>query len=125
MNPSLGTVPASEIDVRLDRSTLLRGRVWEAERPRGLVAVVHGLGEHSGRYAALASDLVAARFTTVALDLPGHGQSPGPRGDIPSWTQVREQVVPAMFTTLASLPGQPSALPRILLGHSLGGVIAL
>ena len=125
MNPSLGKIPASEIEVRLDRGLTLQGRVWAAERPRGLVAIVHGLGEHSGRYAALASDLVGARFTVVALDLPGHGQSPGPRGDIPSWPQVRDQVVPAMFTTLASLPGQPADLPRILLGHSMGAVIAL
>jgi acylglycerol lipase len=86
---------------------------------------VHGLGEHSGRYAAFASDLAAARFTVVALDLPGHGLSPGPRGDIPSWLAVRDQVVPAMFTTLASLPGQPADLPRVVFGHSMGGVIAL
>lgn len=125
MNPSQGKVPASEIEVRLDRGMTLQGRVWAAERPRGLVAVVHGLGEHSGRYAALASDLVAARFTVVALDLPGHGQSPGPRGDISSWTAVRDQMVPAMFTTLASLPDHPAALPRILLGHSMGAVMAL
>lgn len=125
MNPSQGSVPSSEIEVRLDRGLTLQGRVWEAERPRGLVAVVHGLAEHSGRYAALASDLAAARFTVVALDLPGHGQSPGARGDIPSWTMVRDQVIPSMFTTLASLPGQPSELPRILFGHSMGGVMAL
>lgn len=125
MNPSQGPVPAAEIEVRLDRGMTLMGRVWTAERPRGLVAVVHGLGEHSGRYAALAADLVAARFTVVALDLPGHGQSPGPRGDMPSWTAVRDQVIPSMFTTLASLPGQPSDLPRILLGHSMGAVMAL
>lgn len=125
MNPSQGAVPASEIEVRLDRGLTLQGRVWEAERPRGLVSVVHGLGEHSGRYAALASDLVSARFTVVSLDLPGHGQSPGSRGDIPSWTAVRDQVIPAMFTTLASLPGQPAELPRILLGHSMGAALAL
>jgi alpha-beta hydrolase superfamily lysophospholipase len=89
------------------------------------VAVVHGLGEHCGRYAALASDLVRRRCTVVALDLPGHGEAPGPRGDFPSWDQVRDQIVPALFTACRGMPGQPLDLPVILLGHSMGGVIAL
>jgi len=125
MNPANGAAAAIGIDVRVDRATVLPGRVWCAERPRAVVAIVHGLGEHSGRYAALASDLVRARCTVVALDLPGHGESPGPRGDIASWTTVRDHVVPAMFTAPRGLPEQPANLPRILLGHSMGGVLAL
>ena len=125
MNPGAGGVPASLIEVRLDRGLRLPGRVWCAERPRALVAVVHGLGEHCARYAALAADLVQARCSVAALDLPGHGEAPGPRGDAPSWTQLREQVVPAMLTALRGLPGQPMDLPHVLLGHSLGGVLAL
>jgi alpha-beta hydrolase superfamily lysophospholipase len=125
VNPGAGSVPASLIEVRLERGLKLPGRVWCAERPRALVAIAHGLGEHSARYAALAADLVQARYSVVALDLPGHGEAPGSRGDVPSWTQLREQVVPAMFTALRGLPGQPMDLPHVLLGHSLGGVLAL
>ncbi len=125
MNPANGAVPAISIDVRVDRDTVLPGRVWCAERPRALLAIVHGLGEYSGRYAALASDLVRARFTCVALDLPGHGETSGPRGDVPSWTKVRDQVVPAMFTATRGLPDQPLELPAVLFGHSMGGVVAL
>jgi alpha-beta hydrolase superfamily lysophospholipase len=125
MNPANGDVPAIGIDVRVDRATVLPGRVWCAERPRAVVGIVHGLGEHSGRYAALASDLVRARCTVDSLDLPGHGEAPGPRGDIASWTVVRDHVLPAMFTAPRGLPDQPSDLPRILLGHSMGGVLAL
>lgn len=124
MNPSEGTVPEIAIDVRIDRETSLPGRVWCADRPRGLVAIVHGLGEHSGRYAALASKLVGARFTVVALDLPGHGETTGPRGDM-LWTKVRDQVVPAMFTASRGLSGQPSDMPVVLIGHSMGGLLAL
>lgn len=124
MNPADGAVPAIAIDVRVDRGTALPGRVWCAERPRGLVAIVHGLGEHSGRYAALASKLVGARFTVVALDLPGHGETTGPRGDF-LWTQVRDQVIPAMFTASRGMPGQPPELPVVLIGHSMGGLLAL
>ncbi len=126
MNPASGSVPAIGIEVRIDRATTLPGRVWCAERPRALVAIVHGLGEHGGRYAALAADLVTrARCTVVALDLPGHGESPGPRGDMPSWPLVRDRVIPAMFTATRGLPDQPFSLPQVLFGHSMGGVLAL
>jgi alpha-beta hydrolase superfamily lysophospholipase len=126
MNPSQGSVPAIGIDVRVDRATVLPGRVWCAERPRALVAILHGLGDHSGRFAALASELATrARCTAVALDLPGHGEAPGPRGDMPSWTLVRDQVIPAMFTATRGLPDQPFELPPVLLGHSMGAVLAL
>ena len=125
MNPALCSSPAISIDVRVDRETVLPGRVWCAERPRALIAIVHGLGEHSGRYGALAAELVKGRFTCVALDLPGHGETSGPRGDIPSWEKLRDQIVPAMFTATRGLPDQPPQLPIVLMGHSMGGIIAL
>jgi alpha-beta hydrolase superfamily lysophospholipase len=125
MNPAKGDVSAISIDVRVDRDTVLPGRAWCAERPRALVAIVHGLGEHSGRYAALAGALVKARFTVVSLDLPGHGEAPGPRGDIPSWPRLRDAIVPSMFTASRGLPDQPMDMKLVLLGHSMGGVIAL
>lgn len=125
MNPSIGAIQPTGIEVRIERNLVLPGRAWCAPETRALVAIVHGLGEHSGRYAALAAELVKARCTTVALDLPGHGESSGPRGDVRSWELLRDQVVPAMFTASRGLPGQPMDLPRVLLGHSLGGVLAL
>ena len=125
MNPANGAVPATSLELRIDRGLTLPGRAWCAQNPRALVAIVHGLGEHSGRYAALAAELVKARYTVVSLDLPGHGETTGPRGDMPSWDQVRDQIVPAMFTASRGLEGQPFDLPVILLGHSMGGVIAL
>ncbi len=125
MNPATCALPCISIDVRVDRETVLPGRVWCAERPRALIAIVHGLGEHSGRYGALAADLVKGRFTCVSLDLPGHGETSGPRGDIPSWDKLRDQIVPAMFTATRGLPDQPMELPVVLLGHSMGGLIAL
>lgn len=125
MNPSVCRTPATEIEVRIDKELVLPGRVWCAERPRALVAIVHGIGEHGGRYAAFADALVERRFSVVALDLPGHGRAPGVRGHFPSWTDVRDRVVPAMFTVTRGLPGQPMELPVVLLGHSMGGVMAL
>jgi alpha-beta hydrolase superfamily lysophospholipase len=125
VNPSETVTPATQIEVRIDRDTRLPGRAWCAAQPRAQVAIVHGLGEHSGRYAALAGALVDRRFTVVSLDLPGHGEAPGPRGDAPSWNVLRDQCIPAMFTLTRGMPGQPPELPTVLMGHSLGGVLAL
>ena len=99
--------------------------MWVAERPRALVAITHRLGEHSGRYAALAGVLAQNRFTVAALDLPGNGEAPGPRGDTSSWSRLRDVVVPSMFTLPRGMPGQPPELPVVLFGHSMGGLLAL
>lgn len=125
MNPMLGRTAAKRIEVRLPGGLKLPGRLWHCDAPRGLVAITHGLGEHCGRYAALASDLVQAGYTVAALDLPGHGEAPGARGDVPSWRLLRDQVIPATFTATQGSPGQPDALPLVLLGHSMGGALAL
>ncbi|HTM57584.1 MAG TPA: lysophospholipase [Candidatus Udaeobacter sp.] len=125
MNPTRGGVAATSIEVRISRALTLPGRAWCADAPRALIAIVHGLGEHGGRYAALAEPLVRANYTVVTLDLPGHGEAPGPRGDLTSWVTTRDSVVPAMFTASRGLPGQPMELQRVLLGHSMGGVMAL
>jgi acylglycerol lipase len=125
MNPSEATIAGIQIEVRVDRETVLPGRVWCADHPRALVAVVHGLGEHAGRYAALAQALVERRFSVAALDLPGHGEAKGPRGHARSWEFLRDQCVPAAFTASRGMPGQPPDLATVLLGHSLGGLLAL
>jgi alpha-beta hydrolase superfamily lysophospholipase len=125
MNPALGRTPVSPIEVRLPGGLKLPGRVWPCESPRALIAIAHGLGEHSGRYAALATDLVPQGYTVAALDQPGHGEAPGARGDVPSWAVLREQVIPATLTAAHGLPGQPESLAAVLLGHSMGGVLAL
>ena len=125
MRPSVGPIAATRLEVRVERGLVLPGRAWVADRPRALIALVHGLGEHSGRYAALAADLVAAGYSVAAVDLPGHGEGPGPRGDVPSWIDLRDRALPALWTTPLTLPGQPSRLPRVLLGHSMGAALAL
>jgi alpha-beta hydrolase superfamily lysophospholipase len=111
--------------VRVERGRVLPGRLWGAEAPRALVAIAHGLGEHSGRYAALASDLARSRYMVVAADFPGHGEAPGPRGDVPSWELLRDHVLPALWTAPLIAGDASQRLPRVLLGHSMGGVLAL
>lgn len=83
----------------------------------GMVQIVHGLGEHIGRYETLARELNAAGWHVAGHDQRGHGRSEGPRGD-----------VPGRQTLLADLSAVIDHLRRdgrhILLGHGLGGVVA-
>ena len=125
MNPSHGTIESVRIESRIDDDLSLPGRAWISDRPRALIGLAHGLGEHSGRYAALAGELVNAGYSVAALDWPGHGEAPGRRGDVRSWTWLRDRIVPALFTITRGLPHQPDVLPHILLGHSMGGLLAL
>jgi acylglycerol lipase len=96
------------------------GNLWRTAHPRASVLVVHGLGEHGGRYAAFASELATWGFTTAAVDWPGHGRSPGPRGNA-SWSAMRDEIIPAALDALAT----EVPVPRLLVGHSMGGAMAL
>ncbi len=97
----------------------------QAWKPQGeakaVIAVVHGIGEHSGRYAKLAARLTARHYTVCAFDHRGHGQSPGPRGHINAWAEYRADVQAFLEFVRAQNPG----LPIFLMGHSMGGVVVL
>ena len=87
-----------------------------------MVALVHGIGGHGGLFEDLAGQLVRRGHEVHALDLPGHGLSPGQRGWIPCWEAFRGSV----RSFLAQLAGRGGAGARpVLLGHSMGGTIAL
>lgn len=88
---------------------------------RAVLAVVHGHGEHSGRYEDVADTLVPRGVAVVAFDLRGHGRSPGQRGHIESWDDYREDVRAFLHTIHAEQPGAPV----FLWGYSLGALIAL
>jgi alpha-beta hydrolase superfamily lysophospholipase len=101
---------------------LLHRRCWPAEgAPRGVVALVHGIGEHSGRYANLVGPLTARGYTVCGFDHRGHGRSPGRKGHIDRWEDYRRDV--AAFVGQAEREG--AGLPVFLYGHSLGALIAL
>ncbi len=91
---------------------------WLADEPQGVLAIVHGYGEHIGRYQDFASWLATHGWTVVAGDLPGHGRSPGRRGHIASFSQYLEAVARLLEAAEDQSPGKP-----VLLGHSLGGLI--
>lgn len=93
---------------------------WAAPSARVPLVIVHGMGEHSGRYAETAQQLTQAGFAVYAFDLEGHGRSPGVRGHVRAMDDYVADL--AGFVHLVSAR-HPDAKP-LLLGHSLGGLIA-
>lgn len=88
---------------------------------QGVLVLVHGLGEHSGRYCAVIQALTAAGYAVFAFDNQGHGKSEGQRGHIDSWQNYRDNT--GAFLQLVRQQ-EPTA-PLFLMGHSLGGLIVL
>jgi alpha-beta hydrolase superfamily lysophospholipase len=96
-------------------------RCWSPAAPRASVLLIHGLAEHSGRYERLAHALNQAGYLVLALDLPGHGKSPGRRGHVAQFEDYLQPLEALLDRLLQWLPG----LPRFALGHSLGGLLAV
>jgi alpha-beta hydrolase superfamily lysophospholipase len=100
----------------------LYGQAWLPEEvPQVLLVISHGLAEHGGRYAALAEQLVGHNCAVYALDHRGHGRSGGPRANIERF----EYVVSDLGTFIGRAQRQHPGVPVVLLGHSMGGAIAL
>jgi alpha-beta hydrolase superfamily lysophospholipase len=96
-------------------------QAWLPEKPRAVVALAHGLGEHSGRYGNLVAELNKCGYAVYACDHRGHGRSPGQRAYIDSWEDFRAGVRSLVRYATSTHPG----LPLFLIGHSLGGLIVL
>lgn len=95
--------------------------ILPAAKPLGTVLLVHGLGEHAGRYGELAANLHQWGFAVRAYDQQGHGRSDGARGDL-----LRPGSLQADLCRVIDDTRQQPALmgsPLILLGHSMGGLV--
>ncbi len=88
---------------------------------RSHVLLVHGLGEHAGRYAHLMQRLTQAGVRVTAYDQRGHGRSTGARGGTPADDTLLQDLA-AVIDQLRADAG--SGLPLVLLGHSMGGALA-
>jgi alpha-beta hydrolase superfamily lysophospholipase len=111
---------ATEGQVLSADGTRLAYRAWPQPQARHTFAVAHGLGEHSGRYAAFARAMAARGMATYALDLRGHGKSQGQRGHVDSWGQWTEDI--AAFVGRVESQTSGEVIP---LGHSFGGAAML
>lgn len=95
---------------------------WRADRPpKAVVTIVHGLGEHGGRYHPLAKDFVDAGLDVLAFDQQGHGHSAEIRGRIQSYASLLDDI--RAFVTWAQ--HQHPQLPIVLFGHSMGGNLVI
>jgi alpha-beta hydrolase superfamily lysophospholipase len=92
-------------------------------RPRGVVLIVHGLGEHAWRYDPLAQRLNEWGFCVRSYDQRGHGESGGARGVIPHEDALLDDLAEVIDDTRHHI-AEPWSCPLILLGHSMGGLVA-
>lgn len=98
---------------------------WQAwlpdGEPTGVVVLVHGYAEHSGRYRHVADRLVSAGYATFAADHHGHGKSEGPRANVNRMSKVVADLDRVIRMAAAKHP----ELPVFLVGHSVGGLVTL
>jgi alpha-beta hydrolase superfamily lysophospholipase len=88
--------------------------IKKGEPENGWVTIIHGLGEHIGRYEKLVNTLINEKYAVIGFDLPGHGKSSGKRGH----TSIEEvlEIIDEVTKDVKNF---------ILFGHSLGGLIAV
>ncbi len=119
----MSTDPAARTDLELDgHAGVLRGTRWSDPTggdPTYVAVLVHGYGEHVGRYEHVADRLVADGAVVHALDHVGHGRSDGERVLIEDFEPVVADVHRLVERVRTEHPG----LPVVLVGHSMGGLI--
>ena len=101
----------------------LYARLWSRgdRTERGVVIFVHGLGDHGGRYESFAKRMIKRRWAVFAVDLPGHGRSPGRRGTAKSY----DSILRIISTSRQMMAEQFGYSDQILVGHSMGGNFAV
>jgi alpha-beta hydrolase superfamily lysophospholipase len=103
------------------RNASIYHQAWLPEgEARAAVLIVHGLGEHSGRYMNVVNALVPRGYAVYALDHLGHGKSEGEREVIERFDDYTN----TLTTYLGMVKGWQPGKPVFLLGHSMGGLIA-
>ncbi len=114
----------SELDIETGYApsrdgTQLLFRWHPSPTPKGLILIVHGFGEHSGRYLHVMRALNEAGYACLSFDLRGHGRSAGTRAFVNQFSDYLDDVDAAIALARERLTG----LPLTLIGHSMGGLI--
>jgi alpha-beta hydrolase superfamily lysophospholipase len=94
---------------------------WSIDKPKAVIYLVHGFGEHINRYNHVADFFNKNGFTVVGFDIRGHGQSEGKRGHTPQYDSYLDDIE----TYLTHFQAKYRGLPTFLYGHSMGGNLVL
>ena len=89
----------------------------EVEKPIAMIAIVHGFGEHIGRYNHVMEALAASNISSYGIDLRGHGKSGGKKGHAPSYDLLMDDIEELLKACRVA----NTELPLFLYGHSMGG----
>ena len=89
--------------------------------PKAVIVIVHGMGEHGGRYQHVVNSLVPKGYAIYAADHRGHGRSPGKRMFVSKWSEYLDDL--GLFIKLVK--ARWAGRPFFLYGHSMGGNITL
>lgn len=119
--PTGDPVIPAEGTARMPDGTTLRTLHWApAGEPWAVALVVHGLGEHAGRYETVAAALTTAGIDVFGYDHRGFGGSSGFRAYVDHWSQFHDDLAARVLAARAERPG----LPLVMYAHSMGGLIA-
>lgn len=110
-----------EHELKSRDGTKLFFRRWPVDQPKATLAVIPGYAEHSGRYAHVAEHLNGLGLDVFAIDLRGHGRSEGP----PGYVQRFDRYLEDLDALLEYMTAESGPAKRFVLGHSMGGLVAL
>ncbi len=105
----------------IDHHTVYSQQWAPDENPTARVLLVHGVGEHSGRYAHIGEFFAKAGLSLTAFDLLGHGKTDGQRGHADSYDDFCREI----DYFIQDIESRQPAVPIFLYGHSMGGLIVL
>ncbi|HIN39025.1 MAG TPA: alpha/beta hydrolase [Flavobacteriales bacterium] len=109
----------SSFEIKSNDDLLLAGQSWMPSNIQVVICLVHGLGEHIGRFAPMADYMNNNGTGIMGMDLRGHGKSEGPRGHTPTYNHLLDDISLLVDKAKSDFPN----VPIFLFGHSMGGNI--
>jgi alpha-beta hydrolase superfamily lysophospholipase len=109
------------IQLQTQDDLTLHGTIYAPMDPKALVVLIHGMGEHFGRYGHVAEFFTQNGYAFAGMDLRGHGRSQGKRGHTPSYEYLMNDIELLISTIQVDFP----ELPLFIYGHSMGGNLVL